>query len=409
MPPRNATSLFDPARHDPLTETSWDETAAREAIRRIAASAEAEFDQTTAGWNVHPLDDPESTVAPRHHLYGGAAGVIWALRHLAAQAAIELHTDFDEVVTALSERAKTAMAQAPHGSASFLLGQSGALLLEWTVTRQGRTAEALLEVVRGNLRNPVREALWGSPGTLIAAIHMAEATSDERWTHVPQKGMEVLLEEMQIDPEVGTWIWEQDLYGRKRRMLGAGHGFVGNVYPAFRAGTLLDTATTATFLDRALQTLQATTLSDDGYINWHPISDAAAVAGRIPLVHDCHGAPGVVCRLASAPRTSAWDALLRGAGELVWQAGPLAAKGASLCHGTPGSAMTCLKLWRRFDEPIWLARARALAMHSIELVERHRALYGVGRHSLWTGDLGVCCLLWNCVIGDDRFPTLDHF
>ncbi len=409
MPTRTSPSLFDAARHEPLTDTPWDETTAREAIRRIAAAAEAEFDPATAGWNVHPLDDPQPGEARDHHLYSGAAGVIWALRHLAAQAAIELRTNFDDVVTELSQRAKTAMAQAPHGSASFLLGQGGALLLEWTVTRQDRTAEALLEVVRGNLRNPVREALWGSSGTLIAAIHMAEATGDERWTRVLQEGMQILLEEMEIDPEVGTWLWEQDLYGHKRRMLGAGHGFVGNVYPAFRAAHLLDTATAATFQERALQTLQATALRDDACINWHPISDGARVAGRMPLVHDCHGAPGVVCRLAGAPRTAAWDALLRGAGELVWQAGPLATKGASLCHGTPGSAMTCLKLWRRFDERTWLARARALAMHSIELVERHRSHYGVGRHSLWTGDLGVCCLLWNCIIGDDRFPTLDHF
>ena len=100
---------------------------------------------------------------------------------------------------------------------------------------------------------------------------------------------------------------------------------------------------------------------------------------------------------------------MRGAGELVWQAGPLTTKGASLCHGTPGSAMACLKLWRRFNEPSWLARARTLAMHSIDVVERHRAQYQVGRHSLWTGDLGVACLLWNCIALDDGFPTLDRF
>ena len=55
------------------------------------------------------------------------------------------------------------------------------------------------------------------------------------------------------------------------------------------------------------------------------------------------------------------------------------------------------------------SRARALAMHCIELVERHRVMYGQGRHSLWTGDLGVACVLWNCVVRDDRFPTLDNF
>jgi hypothetical protein len=28
---------------------------------------------------------------------------------------------------------------------------------------------------------------------------------------------------------------------------------------------------------------------------------------------------------------------------------------------------------------------------------------------LWTGDLGVACVLWNCIVEGDRFPTLDHF
>ncbi len=37
------------------------------------------------------------------------------------------------------------------------------------------------------------------------------------------------------------------------------------------------------------------------------------------------------------------------------------------------------------------------------------AAHGQGRYSLWTGDMGVACILWNCIAWDDRFPTLDHF
>lgn len=402
--------LFDPARHAPVPDRPWDESEARDAITRIAAAAEAGFDAARQGWKPHPLDDDDTPYAVQAQLYSGAAGVIWALRHLAAQGAIKVHTDFTATIAGLPQRAEAALAQERHGSASYLLGQSGALLLQWTATRQASTADALFEVVRSNLRNPVLEALWGSPGTLIAAIHMAEATGQARWSDLLQQGMQILLDEMHTDPETGAWIWTQDLYGRQQRLLGAGHGFVGNVYPAFRAAHLLDPATVATFQQRALKTLQATALHDThGGINWHPAIDAARVAGRLPLVHDCHGAPGVVSRLAAAPRDPEWDALLRGAGELVWQAGPLTTKGASLCHGTPGSAMACLKLWRRFAEPDWLARARVLAMHSIDLVEQHRARYRAGRHSLWTGDLGVACLLWSCIVEDDNVPTLDRF
>jgi Lanthionine synthetase C-like protein len=174
-----------------------------------------------------------------------------------------------------------------------------------------------------------------------------------------------------------------------------------------------------TIEQRAMQTLQATALhatldTAQGTVelaNWHVLVDAQRVAiwlakGGRPLVQDCHGAPGIVCRLAAAPGVP--DALLRAAGELTWYAGPLG-KGPSLCHGTAGSALACLKLWRRFGEPVWLDRARHLAMHAAEQVEQARSRVGQGRHSLWTGDLGVACVLWNCVHGSHLFPTLDHF
>jgi hypothetical protein len=46
-------------------------------------------------------------------------------------------------------------------------------------------------------------------------------------------------------------------------------------------------------------------------------------------------------------------------------------------------------------EPVWLDRARALAMHGCGQVGRHRVNYGQGSYSLWTGALGLACLLWN--------------
>ena len=125
-------------------------------------------------------------------------------------------------------------------------------------------------------------------------------------------------------------------------------------------------------------------------------------------MQDCHGAPGIVCRLATAPRTPEWDTLLLQAGALAWHAVPLS-KGAGLCHGTAGSGFAMLKLWRRSGEAVWLDRARALAMHGCGQVEGHRANYGQGRYSLWTGDLGLACLLWNCMTGSDAVPTLDVF
>ena len=37
------------------------------------------------------------------------------------------------------------------------------------------------------------------------------------------------------------------------------------------------------------------------------------------------------------------------------------------------------------------------------------ALHGQGRHTLWSGDLGLACVLWGCVTGQPGFPSLDAF
>jgi hypothetical protein len=220
--------------------------------------------------------------------------------------------------------------------------------------------------------------------------------------------MRILLEEMSFDDALGAWVWRQDLYGRTRCFLGAGHGLAGNVYPSLRGAALLPEELVATFTERALATLNALALRADGCANWHPIHDPVAVVGRVPFVQDCHGAPGIVVRLASAPRTADWDRLLLEAGELTWRAGPLS-KGPGLCHGTAGNGYAFLKLWTRTSDPKWLARARSFAMHAIAQVERARVKNGSGRFSLWTGDLGVAHYLCSCIEADGKYPTLDVF
>jgi hypothetical protein len=417
--------LFDPARHEPLDAPPWTDAAAQQAIARICASADAEFDEHEGGWLLHPQDEPTQAGQRSFNLYYGAAGVMLALRHLASQGAVSPQRDYTPWAESLPERVAADTTGGLHGSASYLFGDSGALLLAYKATGRPAFADRLHAAALGNLHNAANEPLWGNAGTVLAAIHMAEATGGEaRWVALVQQAVQALLADMMIDPDIGTgttaWNWQQALYGKTTRYLGAGHGFAGNAYPALRAAALIDAGLLRSFEQRALDTLSATALHGTldtpqgpvALVNWNVVADAERLAqwrarGGRPLVQDCHGAPGIVCRLAGAPRTQAWDRLLRGAGELTWHAGPVA-KGPSLCHGTAGSAMACLKLWRRFGEPLWLDRARQLAMHAVQQVENARAQHGQGRHSLWTGDAGVACVLWNCIRSDDRFPSLDH-
>lgn len=419
----DAADLFDARRHEPLTRTPWSEAAARAAIHRICTSAEHEFDAAQGHWPWHPQDDPPAPDARSFNLYWGAAGAVWALRHLSAQGAVTLERDYTPWIEQYPVLMRHESAAEPHGSASYLFGESAPLLLAWQATQRRAYADRLYAVVQGNLHNGAHEPLWGNAGTLLAAIHCAEALREasdvQPWRALLQQGAQALLDDMTQDPETGTWIWEQDLYGRRSRHLGAGHGLAGNAYAAWRARAWVHPATVQAIEQRALQTLGVTALhatqrlpqGEVALANWHVLVDKQRVdawlaKGGRPLVQDCHGAPGIVCRVAGMRDAPA--ELLRAAGELTWLAGPLS-KGPSLCHGTAGSAMACLKLWHRLGEPLWLDRARLLAMHAAEQVERARAQHGQGRHSLWTGDLGVACTLWNCVRGSDRFPTLDAF
>ncbi len=406
------TQLFGPQRHEPLAGEPWNEAAARAAIQRWADLALQDFDPAR-GWRAHPREDggaPGETLA---EVYGGAGGAIWALEHLADTGAIERRWDFSRFVQTLADRQVAALADAQHGTASFLIGEAGLRLLQWKLNRDAATAQRLYEVVQGNLHNPVREALWGSPGTVLAAIAMAEWTDEPRWAALVQQAVQAHWDEMEpVAGAGGAMGWVQNLYGRVETLIGAGHGFIGNVYPAVRGGAFIASSQLVGYAERALDFLEATALRDGDCVNWWPAVPHQAYTNKPPLVQDCHGAPGLICRLAylprSVPRVDQWDQLLRQAGELTWRAGPLT-KGVAFCHGTAGSAYALLKLHERTGDPLWLERARALAMHGIGQVERERAVHGQGRHTLWTGDLGLACVLWGCVTGQPGFPSLDAF
>src|SRR5688572_27989262 len=76
------TPLFDPGRHQPLTDEVWDEGRARAFVAAVVADAEA---AATSGplWPVHPDDADGDPATPRTGVYMGAAGVCWALDRLA--------------------------------------------------------------------------------------------------------------------------------------------------------------------------------------------------------------------------------------------------------------------------------------------------------------------------------------
>lgn len=401
--------LFHPDRHEPLVPRAWDAGAVRAALRAIvddAWSARA----ADGGWPLHPLDD-EGAV-PRggfKGLYLGRAGVLWALWTLERVGAVEPEggIDWPGAIAAVDD-AYRADPDSGEVVPSYYLGEVGLLMARWRIAHAPGLEERLHGAIFANRENPTLEALWGAPGTMVAAWHLWRATGHDRWRALFLDNVDPLWRAWQYDEASRAWLWTQDLYGRQVQYLGAGHGFAGNVFALLLGAQALDPARREALYQRCEQTLQATAQREAEAVNWPPGTWAPRPGSPSMLVQWCHGAPGFVTALAPLPRgrSASVDALLEGAGECTWRAGPLT-KGPGLCHGTAGNGAALLALYGRTGDTRWLDRARAFAMHAIGQCEGHRARYGRGRYTLWTGDLGLALYLWQCIEGRCGMPTLD--
>jgi hypothetical protein len=201
--------------------------------------------------------------------------------------------------------------------------------------------------------------------------------------------------------------WTQQMYGARFTFLGAVHGFVGTAAPLIRGRGLLPPAEWAAWAERIANTIRCTAEPEGPLVNWRAHLVTVPYRANPRLVQFCHGAPGFVICLADFP-DRALDDVLRAGGETIWQAGPLR-KGSNLCHGTGGNGYAFLKLYRRFNDPMWLDRARVFALHGIAQTEAEQGRHGQMHYSLWTGDLGFAVYLWDCIHAGARFPTLDVF
>lgn len=399
--------LFEADRHEAPSGAPWEAQVVARAIRGLGADFESALD-AGGHWPAHALDLEGEQARPFHSLYLGAAGVLWALWHLERAGAVELRIAPD----ALIRRAYDDYLAAPDTGAvvpSYYLGEVGILLVRWRLTGDAAAAERLYTLIRDNIPNPTNEALWAAPGTMVGALHMLEWTGDERWRSLFLDNVEQLWKTWLPSPYLDGHLWTQDLYGSIVQLLGAGHGYAGNVYPLLRGAALMPAERRDALLQRCADLLGRTALRDGDGVNWPPGVGPTRPGRASVLVQWCHGAPGIVTATADFPRgvSAAMDRLLLDAGATIWRAGPLV-KGYGLCHGTAGNGYAFLKLYRRTGDANWLARARAFAMHALGQRERMRARYGVGRYSLWTGDAGLAVYLQDCIDGTDRMPGLDR-
>lgn len=391
--------LYESLRHVTLGTASWDPAAARSTIEAIARTTAQAYDPVRL-WPAHSRDQPRRG-GPDKTVYAGAAGIIAALALLERRGFAEPSIDLRAAIEGVHQ----SWAEAPDAGSvpSVFLGESGILLVRWALDPDRDVERKLARSIKSNEKHPALEQLWGSPGTMLVALQMEAWTGDDRWKVLYLESADHLLNTWRRDDSVGAWLWQQQLWGRTHRMLGACHGAMGALQPLIAGAPWIDARFRRLLMPRAEELLAATAVVENGCANWPP-----EVNDRGLLVQWCHGAPGVVVAFDPMPRGESADLeqwMLR-AGELIWNAGPLA-KGVGLCHGTSGNGYAFLKLHRRTGDSKWLERARAYAMQAIAQHQAATARQGAPWFSLWTGDLGLALFLADCVEGQADMPFVD--
>jgi Lanthionine synthetase C-like protein len=287
--------MAEATRHVALEPRIWDPAEAQTAIDEIVDDAYAQLDLARF-WPAHPQDDGVQNGDTS--LYIGAAGVIWALDHLTRTQATRPYRGLVTLRHSLVDAAQKQRAElGAYGShASLHFGDFPALLVAMRLLPDAATADAIHARASDNNNLPVRELMWGLPGSMLACIFMDELTGDARWRALFVTQAARLLAELE-DTDLGP-LWTQDLYGSRKRYLGPVHGFAGNMIPLLRGWHWLDESQRARVADAVQRTLACNAVRSRLGVQWRPVAGT-----REPphLCQHCHGAPGMVTTFADAP------------------------------------------------------------------------------------------------------------
>ncbi len=400
-------TLYGKKRHYEPPKVRWNKSAVNKAIRAITDDV-ISLAESGEKWPKHKLDEGGQI---KSDFYFGKGGALWAIDYLIRRGAIKSTFDVNLFVDALLEDNRKTRNRRPHPeNASFLFGEMPLLLMKYRSNPDPSTADAIAAAIQQNDTQPVRELMWGLAGSMLVALFMYEWTGQASWAKLYRKQAKKMIADWQKIPGAG-YLWNIDLYGKNYYFLGAIHGFSGNAMALIAGFDLLSKTQVSQITKRVMQTVVNTADQSDQHANWWPSWDSdKSKKNAHPLLHFCHGAPGIIATLARLPvgENEEFDALLLKGGELIWDAG-LLEKGPGLCHGTSGNGYAFLKLYERTGDDLWLKRARSYAMHAIEQVEHIKKWQKHTRYPFWNGDPGVAVYLWDCLQATTDFPTLETF
>ena len=176
------------------------------------------------------------------------------------------------------------------------MGDLGALLLAMRLRPDAVTADAIYERAIANNSLPIRELMWGLPGSMLVCVFMSEMTGQARWSTLYERQAARLLDEL-VETELGP-LWTRDLYGTHLQWLGPVHGFAGDMIPLMRGWTWLSDDQRERIAEAVPRTLSANAVQSESGAQWDGL---AGSAGEPHLCQHCHGAPGMVTTFADTP------------------------------------------------------------------------------------------------------------
>ncbi len=403
-----SSNLYDSSRHEHLTDLLWCANSVQAEISTIIDDIGTSV-KSDASWPTHPLDgESYSNSGPKWAMYAGAAGAILGLQIL-ARFGYQTSNFNDQLAHIYSSYLRNPDVQVEPG---LQLGKIGILLPAILAQPDDPELEKILiQSMQETIDLPLYEITSGQSGMMHAALYLYQKTGKKCWKKLYIQGADSLMKHWKQHPDSGQWLWQSKVFGPSRHYYGACHGITGNANILLRGVDLLDEDITDLIIERTVSTIKIAVKKNFGMTNW-----ALCTKPDIDklLVQWCHGAAGIVTAMAATPKSDCsnstdLDDLLKTTGELVWKAGPLT-KGSNICHGTSGNGYAFLYLYKRWNDTVWLERARKFAMHAIEQCQRDRIRFGQGRYSLWTGDVGLAIYLHHCLNPEESaIPGLELF
>ena len=207
--------LYEADRHEPLTSTPWDESAVRNCIEDVVRDAAARY----SAWELWPSHPLEYSPEVRWNLYVGAAGVIWALNHLASSGVSTDLPDISKSVQGLLEPNRSWIRGGNNsalGTDGLLTGDAGILLLAARLGQLASVEDQIAMAVDANRDNAVREFMWGSPGTALASLWLYEWTGKEIWADKFRRDVGILWERLERVEAAGCHLWSQTSTATRR-------------------------------------------------------------------------------------------------------------------------------------------------------------------------------------------------